>query len=104
ELKSLCSDGRYLLHPAILDCCLQILAYKQFHGNFNPNAYYLPSKIRKIVVHREMKVGYFPHHLYAYVKFCDWRKDMMRFDIILADDTGERLCTLSGVEVAKHIL
>ncbi|KIJ27701.1 hypothetical protein M422DRAFT_54934 [Sphaerobolus stellatus SS14] len=29
---------------------------------------------------------------------------MMRFDIILADDTGERLCTLSGVEVAKHIL
>ncbi|KIJ27676.1 hypothetical protein M422DRAFT_784789 [Sphaerobolus stellatus SS14] len=29
---------------------------------------------------------------------------MMRFDIILVDDAGERLCTLSGVEVAKHML
>lgn len=65
-------DGAYLLHPAILDACIQVTAYKPFHGNFDPNVYYLPAHVDAVIIHQPLRVGYFPAHIYAHVELKAW--------------------------------
>ncbi|KAK7042171.1 hypothetical protein R3P38DRAFT_307459 [Favolaschia claudopus] len=99
---SLTRESSYILHPAILDACFQITAYRPFNGDFAPNNYHLPSRLGKLILHQEPRAGYFPLHIYAYVELTSWMPESMLFDIILADDLGKRLCTLHNFEVAKH--
>ncbi|KAF8898051.1 hypothetical protein CPB84DRAFT_1748061 [Gymnopilus junonius] len=98
----LASDGKYILHPAILDACIQMTAYKPFHGDYDPNVYYLPAHVDAIIAHQPLKVNYFPAHIYAHIELKQWKPDGMVYDICLVDDSGVRLCTFAGLEVAKH--
>ncbi|KAF8898071.1 hypothetical protein CPB84DRAFT_1748077 [Gymnopilus junonius] len=98
----LASDGKYNLHPAILDACIQMTAYKPFHGDYDPNVYYLPAHVDAIIAHQPLKVNYFPAHIYAHIELKQWKPDGMVYDICLVDDSGVRLCTFAGLEVAKH--
>ncbi|EGN93606.1 hypothetical protein SERLA73DRAFT_97544 [Serpula lacrymans var. lacrymans S7.3] len=98
----LATEGDYILHPAILDACLQITAYKPFHGDFDPNVYYLPARVEAVIVHKALRPQYFPAHVYAHIKLGMWTPASMHYDIALVDDKGSHLCTLKGLEVAKH--
>ncbi|CAA7270507.1 unnamed protein product [Cyclocybe aegerita] len=98
----LASDGKYLLHPAILDSCIQVSAYKPFHGDYDPNVYHLPAHIDAIIIHQALKPGYFPAHLYAHVELKKWLPDAIHYDITLVNDDGVRLCSFIGLYVAKH--
>ncbi|OCH84204.1 putative polyketide synthase [Obba rivulosa] len=100
--ETLSEDGAYLLHPAILDACIQVTAYKPFHGNFDPNVYYLPAHVDAVIVHQPLRAAYFPRHVYAHVELKTWYPGGMRYDIALVNDLGKRLCTLQGLEVARH--
>ncbi|KAF4610126.1 hypothetical protein D9613_010407 [Agrocybe pediades] len=100
--SALLKDGNYFLHPAILDACIQVSAYKPFHGDYDPNVYYLPAHVDALIVHQGAKQAYFPGHLYAHVQLKKWKPDGMVYDISLVDDSGKRLCTFVGLEVAKH--
>ena len=66
------SDPGYLLHPAILDACIQVTAYKPFHGDYDPNIYYLPAHVDVLIVHQRLVQGYFPNHVYAHVELKKW--------------------------------
>ncbi|KAJ6466074.1 putative polyketide synthase, partial [Mycena vitilis] len=79
-----------------------ISAYRSFHGDFAPNNYFLPSQIGEVILHQPSKPGYFPPHVYAYVKFIAWTPDSMHYDVTIIDDLGKRLCTLLDFVVAKH--
>ncbi|KAL6298480.1 hypothetical protein BKA93DRAFT_830667 [Sparassis latifolia] len=100
--KILFGEGNYVLHPAILDACCHIMTYRRFHGNFNFNVYYLPSFIKAVVLHQPAQPEYFPAHLYAHVELTQWTPDSMHYDIVLADDFGNCLCTLQQFKMAKH--
>ncbi|TFK24574.1 hypothetical protein FA15DRAFT_756455 [Coprinopsis marcescibilis] len=100
--NSLAREGNYILHPAILDACIQATAYRPFHGDFNPNVYYLPSRIDSFTVHQTLSKHLFPYHIYAHVEFQSWLQDEMSYDIALVDDNGVRLCTFKGLTVARH--
>ncbi|KDR73164.1 hypothetical protein GALMADRAFT_158296 [Galerina marginata CBS 339.88] len=102
--STLASDGKYFLHPAILDACIQVSAYKPFHGDYDPNVYYLPAHVDAVIVHQQLKTAYFPAHLYAHVEMKKWKPTSMQYDICLVDDSGVRLCTFVGLEVAKHYI
>lgn len=108
------------MHPAVLDACIQITAYKPFHANFAPNDYYLPSRIGELVLHQPPKAGYFPRHVYAHVQLRQWMPgefyriacgiqmvlrftaDSMQYDVAVIDDLGNLLCTMRRFEVDKH--
>ncbi|KAG2004326.1 CurK protein, variant 2 [Coprinopsis cinerea AmutBmut pab1-1] len=99
---NLAEEGAYFLHPAVLDACLQVTAYKAFHGDYNPSAYYLPSKIDAFVVHQKPRRHYFPYHVYAHIQLKEWVPDGIVYDIGVFNDSGTRLCTFQGLKVAKH--
>ncbi|PCH36322.1 hypothetical protein WOLCODRAFT_108541 [Wolfiporia cocos MD-104 SS10] len=98
----LAADGGYVIHPAILDACLHITAYKPFHGNFDPNTYYLPASSEAVIVHRALEKGKFPPHIYAHVLLTKWTPGSLIYEITLVDDDGRQLCTLHNFEAAKH--
>ncbi|CCM02247.1 uncharacterized protein FIBRA_04328 [Fibroporia radiculosa] len=95
-------EQNYILHPAILDACIHITAYKPFHGNHDPNGYYLPAEIGALYIHLPHQPSYFPKHIYEHVVVRGWTPTSMIYDMVLADDSGTRLCTLLGVKVARH--
>ncbi|KAL6304755.1 hypothetical protein BKA93DRAFT_261672 [Sparassis latifolia] len=100
--ETLSQEGNYVLHPAILDACFHIMTYRPFHGDFNPNVYYLPSFVDAIILHQPRRPKYFPAHVYAHVKLTQWTPDSMYYNIVLADDFGKGLCTLQQFKMAKH--
>ncbi|KAH9914757.1 KR domain-containing protein [Fomitopsis serialis] len=95
-------DGRYLLHPAILDACLHITSYRPFHGDHGPNNYYLPAHVDAVILHCPPRAHFFPEHIYTHTVLKKWTPSSVFYDIIIADDAGTPLCTLEGLEVAKH--
>ncbi|KAF8205835.1 acyl transferase domain-containing protein [Mycena galopus ATCC 62051] len=97
------NEHPYIVHPAILDACFQIAAYRPFHGDFAPNNYYLPSRIEEMILHRRPKPHYFPSHVYVHVRFSGWMPESLRFTAAVVDDSGKPLCTLK-FELAKHRL
>ncbi|KAJ7174132.1 acyl transferase domain-containing protein [Mycena crocata] len=99
---SLTTENAYILHPAILDACFHIAAYRPFNGDFAPNNYYLPSRIGELILHQKSKAEYFPPHVYAHIQFSCWLPESMRFEVTVVDDLGKRLCTLRNFEMARH--
>jgi len=98
----LARDGKYIIHPAILDSCLHVAAYKSFHGDFNPNAYFLPASVETVIVHQPLKAHNASAHLYAHLELKKWMPDSLQFDITLMDSTGWPACSLLGVIMEKH--
>ncbi|KAJ7157757.1 putative polyketide synthase [Mycena filopes] len=101
---SLLKEDTYILHPAILDACVQITAYRPFHGDFAPNNYYLPSHIGEVILYQPPKTGYFPAHIYAHVELIAWMPDSIHYNVAIVDDLGKHLCTLQNLQVAKHLI
>ncbi|KAF7348023.1 putative polyketide synthase [Mycena sanguinolenta] len=99
---SLTKENSYILHPAVLDACFHIAAYRPFTGDFAPNNYYLPARIGELILHQPSKAGYFPSHVYAYVQLFGWMPESIRYEITVVDDLGKRLCTLRNFEMVKH--
>ncbi|KAJ7215618.1 hypothetical protein C8J57DRAFT_1096257 [Mycena rebaudengoi] len=97
----ICSEKSYIIHPAILDTCFQIGAYRPFRGDFSPNDYYLPSRIEEFILHRQSEGTSFPSHVYIHLKLSCWMPDSMRYHAVMVDDFGKRICTLK-FEVTKH--
>ncbi|KAE9394813.1 CurK protein [Gymnopus androsaceus JB14] len=95
-------DGAYILHPAILDSCIQVCGQRSFHGNFCPNSYYLPAHLDALVIHGQIKPHYFPAHLYAHIILKHWSLAKMIYDITLMDDLGRPLVTLHGMTAERH--
>ncbi|TFY67380.1 hypothetical protein EVJ58_g1650 [Rhodofomes roseus] len=95
-------DGRYLMHPAILDACLHITSFRPFHGDHSPNGYYLPAHVDAVILHRSPRVHFFPDHIYTHTILREWTPSSVFYDITITDDAGSPLCTLQRLEVAKH--
>ncbi|KAI3597815.1 polyketide synthase [Moniliophthora roreri] len=93
-------DHLYHIHPAILDSCFQATALRQLHGNFDPNAYYLPARVAAVFLHQRS----IPAELFAYLRVKKWCPAFFVYDIILTDDHGERICTLQSFQVDKHLI
>ncbi|KAF7373671.1 Reducing polyketide synthase FUB1 [Mycena sanguinolenta] len=75
----------YIIHPAILDACLHVMVHPAFTGNADRNTYYLPSRVQWVVRHAGA-----------------WKPDGLVLDLIVADSSGNYLCSMSGFEVAAH--
>jgi hypothetical protein len=63
------SDNRYIINPAILDSCLHVLVHPIFTGDTDQSTYYLPSRIREVVLHADGKL---PAILYSHSNFREW--------------------------------
>ena len=67
------SDEDYIVHPAVLDASLHVLCYRPFHANLDANVYYLPDRIRRVILHHPPKAKYFPSsRLYVHHKIVEW--------------------------------
>ncbi|KAF9262404.1 hypothetical protein L218DRAFT_867659 [Marasmius fiardii PR-910] len=108
KIKGLCSelafDDDYILHPAILDACFHVTAFRQFHGNMDSNAYYLPARIRRLLLHGQTKKRFFPGLIYAYCVVRSCSPDTVMYDITVSDELGNILCSLEEFETARHHL
>ncbi|KAJ7865579.1 hypothetical protein B0H14DRAFT_2347885, partial [Mycena olivaceomarginata] len=82
------TDSSLVFHPAILDAAVHVLVHPLFTRNLEKYAYYLPSAVKKFLLHKA-----FVAHKMPVVIF---------YDVVLADNTGRRLCTMIGFEVAVH--
>ncbi|KAJ3878281.1 hypothetical protein F5051DRAFT_328254 [Lentinula edodes] len=100
----LTKDGAYVLHPAILDSCIQVCGQRLFHGNFCHNSYYLPAHLDSLIIHKTPRPYYFPAHLYAHIILQQWSPGMVTYDITLVDSYGAPLVTLNGLTTEEHSL
>ncbi|KAJ7192838.1 acyl transferase domain-containing protein, partial [Mycena pura] len=98
---SLQKEPPYISHPAIVDAVFQVAAYRPFTGDFDPNSYYLPSRIMAMILHLPSAKNYFPAHVYAHVRAKGWTPDTMSFQGTITNDRGAALCTLH-FELAQH--
>ncbi|THU97992.1 hypothetical protein K435DRAFT_661853, partial [Dendrothele bispora CBS 962.96] len=85
--EELLSDNPYIIHPAILDSCFQVTVLRQLHGNFDLNVYYLPARVGAVFLHQSQ-----------------FASDYLIYDIVLGNDTGERICTLQSFRIDKHLI
>ncbi|KAF5355374.1 hypothetical protein D9757_013348 [Collybiopsis confluens] len=97
----LASDG-YILHPAVLDACFQVMTYRPFHGDHNPNVYTLPASLKSLLFHRPPKKELFPSYVYAYVSDLTWKPQSITANIVVTDGDGNPLCSLSGLTLIQH--
>ncbi|KAF7355656.1 Polyketide synthase [Mycena sanguinolenta] len=93
------SDNQYIFNPAILDSCLHVLVHPAFTGDTNQDTYYLPSRIQEVLLHTKGKL---PTILFSHSTFREWHPDYIVFDIVVVDPIGNKICSLLGVQIAKH--
>ncbi|KAJ7459820.1 hypothetical protein FB451DRAFT_1182121 [Mycena latifolia] len=103
------TDSPYIVNPAVLDSCLHALVHPKFTGDVNQNTYFLPSGIQEVILHADGKL---PNTLFSYSTFREWHPGKyanpvtdchyLVFDIVVADATGSKICSLLGTRVAKH--
>ncbi|HKV32965.1 MAG TPA: KR domain-containing protein, partial [Pyrinomonadaceae bacterium] len=88
----------YQFHPAILDCCLQLLA-ATISGNNESAGAYVPVAIEEVRVHGRPSGRMWGH---ASLRVNEERKNGnndLKADVSLRDETGRVLIELSGVEL-----
>ncbi|GJJ14254.1 putative PKS-like protein biosynthetic cluster [Clathrus columnatus] len=95
------TDG-YVFHPAILDCCLHFMVHRAFTLNYDPNVYYLPSKVKRIVLYPDFYEHGIPDVLYTHLVFKEWTPNTIVGDFLITTIDGTTLCSLTGVEVERH--
>ncbi|KAF9553112.1 hypothetical protein CPC08DRAFT_822512 [Agrocybe pediades] len=93
---------RYIFHPAVLDACLHIGVHPSMTANSNKSYYYLPSTIKRVVLHSSTSVK--NDVLYTHAVFKRWEPESVEYDLIITDKEGGRLCSLLGVQIARHRL
>ncbi|KAI0731474.1 ketoacyl-synt-domain-containing protein [Fomitopsis betulina] len=94
--------SNYILHPAILDSALHILVHPAITGNRDKGRYYLPAKIGTLAIHDTLLQNPFPAKVYTHAKFVKWTPESLVYDFAVVTETGERLCTITDLEVALH--
>ncbi|EIN05353.1 polyketide synthase [Punctularia strigosozonata HHB-11173 SS5] len=92
----------YVVNPAILDACLHLMVHPAFIGNWDPNAYYLPSAVASVMLHESDSGFSIPDQVYAHTKIRAWAPDHITIDYSILTVEGRPLITLSGFEVARH--
>ncbi|THU95611.1 hypothetical protein K435DRAFT_859397 [Dendrothele bispora CBS 962.96] len=99
------NDEDYIVHPAVLDASLHVLCYRPFHANLDAKVYYLPDRIRRVILHHPPKAKYFPSsRLYVHHKIVGWLPDRIISDAVIANEDGVVLCSMEGLEGAAHFL
>ncbi|KIJ45418.1 hypothetical protein M422DRAFT_251189 [Sphaerobolus stellatus SS14] len=97
NITTLPNIHKYIIHPSILDACFHIMVHPIFTGNTNSVAYYLPSKVKRAVLH---DVNYFHQHgldfMLSYVVLKSWKPDTLEFNMRICEQTDHVICTLLG--------
>ncbi|ESK96774.1 hypothetical protein Moror_6646 [Moniliophthora roreri MCA 2997] len=96
------SDGKFVLHPAVIDACIQASTFKPFQGEYSPFVYYLPAGVQTVQLHQPSRPHCCPRFFYSYLKITEWNIDSVLHDVILTDSTGIPFCTMKGFRIAKH--
>ncbi|TFY60143.1 hypothetical protein EVJ58_g5333 [Rhodofomes roseus] len=94
--------SNYVLHPAILDSALHILVHPAITGNRDKGRYYLPAKIGTLTIHDLLLQQPFPEKIFTHATFVKWTPESLVYDFTVVTETGERLCTITDLEVALH--
>jgi acyl transferase domain-containing protein/aryl carrier-like protein len=95
-------DGRYILHPAILDACFHGCVHPGITRSTDPNVYYLPAYVDS--VNTWLPEGSLnDEYIYAYAKFKSWGPAELCFDIALIAEDGKYRVALDGFHVARHL-
>ncbi|KAK7062198.1 reducing polyketide synthase FUB1 [Favolaschia claudopus] len=92
----------YVVHPAVLDACFHVMVHPAFTGNADRNTYYLPSRVQWVVRYQGCVPQRLPETVFAHATFKEWRPDCLVVDIVVADASGNYMCSLSGFEIAAH--
>ncbi|KAJ7131944.1 hypothetical protein C8R46DRAFT_1235721 [Mycena filopes] len=77
-------EGKYHLHPVILDSCINALVHPIFTRNADTFVYYLPSSVKSVTLHAGIQA-----------KFLTW-------DLSVTDGEGVGICTLTGLRLSVH--
>ncbi|KAH9933653.1 ketoacyl-synt-domain-containing protein [Epithele typhae] len=95
-----CAD--YRLHPAILDAAIHTPIHPAFTGNYDPNLYHLPSRVRAF----RLCPGYFdrpfPDTIFSHARFESWTPESLVYNFTITDPQGVPLCVVEGLEIALH--
>ncbi|KAF9468229.1 hypothetical protein BDZ94DRAFT_1294300 [Collybia nuda] len=94
----------YILQPAILDACFHVAQFRPFTGNFDPNIYYLPSQVGRVILHRRPQLNYFPDIVFAHCTIFHWEPETITYNIHISDVQGSILCSLEELQVTRHRL
>ena len=67
-------DGKYILHPAILDSTFHACVHPTLTKSTDPNIYFLPAKVNSVTVYESMdRQAFAADHVYAHVTFQSWQ-------------------------------
>ncbi|EJD43640.1 ketoacyl-synt-domain-containing protein [Auricularia subglabra TFB-10046 SS5] len=95
-------DPNFVLHPAILDAAIHTIAHPFLSGIGDPALYALPSKVRSLVTHEALYDSARPETIFSHVIAREWTPYTAVWDCVIYDSQGRALCTIDGLEVAKH--
>ncbi|KAJ6492508.1 ketoacyl-synt-domain-containing protein [Mycena vitilis] len=93
---------KLVLHPAILDASVHVLVHPLFTKNLERYAYYLPSGVKRLLLHEAFVAYKMPPTIFAHATLKRWTPTALEYDVVIVDNTGTRLCTMIGFEVALH--
>ncbi|KAJ7865588.1 hypothetical protein B0H14DRAFT_3133338 [Mycena olivaceomarginata] len=96
------TDSSLVFHPASLDAAVHVLVHPLFTRNLEKYAYYLPSAVKKFLLHKAFVAHKMPVVIFVHATLQRWTPITLEYDVVLADNTGRRLCTMIGFEVAVH--
>ncbi|KAJ7636257.1 hypothetical protein FB45DRAFT_1024384 [Roridomyces roridus] len=92
------SDG-YLLHPVIMDACLQILHHPNTSKQYSTDVVYVPCHIQHFTFHRP--IGKTGLNWISHIRLGGWTPDSRTYDILITDSSGEALCEFQNLTVRK---
>ncbi|KAJ3873157.1 putative polyketide synthase [Lentinula edodes] len=101
--ESLSGDGKYILHPAILDSCFHACVHPLLTKATDPNIYYLPSVVNCISLSDKFNHSVLSaEHFFAHIKLKQWNPDNLVYDIELIAPDGLLFCTIQGFIVQQY--
>lgn len=107
--KSLCrikrlpttTTGKYVVHPAVLDNCFQVLQYTQPEGEgFLYDDTYLPISIDKLEIYRELPTEVEVFCL-ARLTWADPKRGTLKCDLSFTDEQGVVAGSVVGLELQR---
>ncbi|WP_052375398.1 type I polyketide synthase [Chondromyces apiculatus] len=94
--EHLAESAAYILHPALLDACFQLLGATLAAGEATSPATFVPVGIQRLRIHRHPGTT-----LWAHARLrtdLDGRDGLLEGDIILRDDSGELAVEVLGLQ------
>ncbi|KAJ8518631.1 hypothetical protein ONZ45_g4321 [Pleurotus djamor] len=97
-------EHNYVLHPAIIDACIHMCCFVPFHGNDDPNVYYLPDAVGVAIVYDTSKLSSLPEQLYSHCILRSWTPNEISYNVVGYDELGEPLFSLSDLKLRLHLV